>query len=396
MKRRRHHVVGWVAAAATTGALVAGLLAPAQAASAGTPAAAPAPAPAPAPGWQPQRMSVMVQVSSVASQASGVGRLTAVLEDIRLHHRDPSRPGFIQNLVLQDIAPANGDGSQLFTGVLDAVAPYLPGGSRAAFDHVFVGTLLEPPAPAGAPVGWSPYVEGIADPALRSAHLAASTRAVVTFVARYPSVRVDWYLSWEAFLLPLMYADSFAYPVAPRIVPSVLRADYLDYQRRLVAALSGIRPGRAFLWSPALDRSWTQVSVDGQGTVVPQNLRTYVGAVQAATGGRLWLDAQDGLSRPCLEDGGAAGNTIADRVDWFHRLAGMSLTLAALQVNAETFVSPYCPGVSSPAQVLSRLSAYEQAGVPIGPSFDIFGWATIATPQPAPRPAVQWRTGLRG
>ena len=370
-------------------AVVAASLIAGPAATAATTAAAPV-------GWQPQRISVMVQVSSVAAQTNGAARLAAVLDDIRLHHRDSSRPGFIQNLVLQDIAPASGTGSQLFTGVLDVVAPYLPGGTRAAFDHVFVGTLLETPAPAGAPSSWSPYVEGIASPALRSAHLAASTRAAAAFVARYPSIRVDWYLSWEAFLAPLMYADSFAYPTPPRIVPSVLRADYLDYQKRLVAALSGIRPGRAFLWSPALDRSWAQISVDGQGTVVPANLRSYFGAMQSATGGRLWLDVQDGLSRPCLEVGGAAGNTIADRVDWFHRLATMSLPLAALQVNAETFVSPYCPGVSSPAQVLSRLYAYEQGSIPIGPSFDVFGWSAIATPQSAPRPPVRYQLGLTG
>ncbi|MGH1550310.1 hypothetical protein ACRAWB_14515 [Leifsonia poae] len=384
MTRRSASGMRWLAAGGAVAVVAATLLAGPAATAATT---------APV-GWQPQRMSVMVQVSSVASQTGGSARLAAVLEDIRLHHRDPSRPGFIQNLVLQDIAPASGNGSPLFTGVLDAVAPYLPGGPRAAFDHVFVGTLLEPPAPAGAPSYWSPYVEGIASPALRSAHLAASTRAAAAFVARYPSVRVDWYLSWEAFLAPLMYADSFAYPAPPRIVPSVLRADYLDYQKRLVAALSGIRPGRAFLWSPALDRSWAQVSVDGQGTVVPANLRSYLSAVQSATGGRLWLDLQDGLSRPCLEVGGAAGNTIADRVDWYHRLATMGLPLAALQVNAETFVSPYCPGVSQPAQVLGRLYAYEQGSIPIGPSFDIFGWSAIATPQTAPRAAVQWRTGL--
>ena len=387
MTRRRTFRMRWLAAGGAAAVVAASLLT--------GPAASAAIAPTPAPaGWQPQRMSVIVQISSVASQTNGAARLAAVLEALRLHHRDPSRPGFIPPRGRRDIAPASGDGSQLFTGVLDAVAPYLPGSARPAFDRVFVGTLLEPPKPAGAPASWSPYVEGIADPALRSAHLAASTRAAAAFVARYPSVRVDWYLSWEAFLMPLMYADSFAYPAPPRIVPSILRADYLDYQQRLVAALSGIRPGRAFLWSPALDRSWAQVSVDGQGTVVPQNLRSYLGAMQAAAGGRLWLDLQDGLSRPCLEVGGAAGNTIADRVDWFHRLAGMSLPLAALEVNAELFVSPYCPGVSSPSQVLSRLYAYEQAGVPIGASFDIFGWSVLATPQPAPRPAVQWRTGL--
>lgn len=370
----------WVAIVATLGAALA---APAAGAAAAQAAAAARPAsalptftaaPARAVAWQPQRMSLIVGVSSVAQHTDGTARLAAILRDIRANHRDPRKPGFIQSIVLQDIAPSGSYGSPLYTAVLDTLAPYLPGGARASFDTAFVGTLVEPDAPPGAPATWSPYVDGITDSALTSAHLAASARAAAAFAARYPALTYDWYLSWEAFLPALMYADSFAYPQPPRITPSVIRAANLAYQTRLIQKLSAIRPGRAFLWSPALDRSWAQVRVDGQAAVVQQNLQSYFAALRAQTGAALWLDPQDGLSRPCLMVGGAYGNTVADRVEWLQRLAAMRLPVAALQVNSELFASPYCSGASAPAQVLARLSAYQQNGIPIGPSYEIFSW----------------------
>ena len=64
---------------------------------------------------------LMIQVSSL--QETPPSTLKGWLEDIRRDHHNRSRPGYINTVVLQDIADSSG---VLYTAYLDVIAAYLP------------------------------------------------------------------------------------------------------------------------------------------------------------------------------------------------------------------------------------------------------------------------------
>jgi hypothetical protein len=324
--------------------------------------------------WMPERLSLMVQVSSVAGRPAAVADLVAAMAHIRAQHRGAGA-GLVQNLVLQDLT-STAPGSELAVDVLDAIAPYLPGGATPAFDNLFVGTTIEPGPPAGASE-WSPYVEGVLDASLRAAYVHTSAGLARAFVDRYPFVVHHWYLTWEAFLPPMMYADGFP---GQRADPSRIRAAYVELVGEVTAALNAVRGGRAFVWSPAIDRPLVQVRVDGQEQATRTNLTSFfqelVARMQQSTSypRALWLEPQDGLSRPSLMVGGAHNNTVETRIEWFRFLDVLDLGVAALELNAELFTAPSDPDAGNTTAVRARLQAYEGAGIPLGTCFDLDGW----------------------
>lgn len=342
-------------------------------------------------GWQPERMSLMVQPSTIALQGTAaIDQMEMILESIRNRHRDQSGPGYIENLVVTDLASVK-DG-KLLTEVLDRLIPYLPGGEKATFTKAFIGTIGQPDIHALISAGmrsarrnensWDVNVEGIRDGELIDWHVETSIRLGTEFAVRYPGISHDWYLSWEGYFPAIMYSDTKHVQLGMRVKPSLVRAAYLEHQQRLIRALSAIRPNQSYLWSPALDRPWAQVTVDNSEAEVCGNIvehfdalsQVVQGAVVGLVPGRLWFVPQDALSRPHDLVGGAFNNTIETRLEWFAQLSGLDLKIERLEINAELFRTEPCPQYGSPAAVLGRLHAYEQAGVPIGPSFDLNWW----------------------
>jgi hypothetical protein len=353
-------------------------------------------------GWQPQQMSLIVQTSAVGRRgAAALAQLVEIMEDIRLHHRVSGMRGYIANLVIQDIADKRQPGV-LLENELSAILPYFPSGPKEAFDEVFVGTVIEPdclesPEPAvktscqGREATWTPYQEGITDPNVRWAHLQASANIARAFVAFAPNASFHWYITWEAFLPQIMREVNYTAQglVADRIRPAAVRDGYFAYLTQLVRDLSAIRTDRAFMWSPLIDQPWQQLVVDNQTTQFKSNTTSFFSALKSsATGytsyaaqGLIWMAYQDGLSRPCYLTGGAEANTVQSRIQWHQQLSS-AFAFADLSVNAEIFEDSGCPGHGTSDAVLDRLYSYEQAGTPIGASFDLLSWGGIFKNQP--------------
>jgi hypothetical protein len=226
--------------------------------------------------------------------------------------------------------------------VLDQVLPYLPGEPLAAFDDVYVGTL--------------PLPTGTLDPAALSRYLDASEQVARQFVARYPHVRFGWYLSPEAFLPDLANDQS---------------ADSdLTLQLGLIRRLQAVGGDGGFLWSPATGQKLSGMSVAAPAALLHQ-LTGFFAALSSATDGGYRLAVQDTLSRPCLTADSTAGPD--DEAAWIDLLRQADPRMP-VSINADLFPQGGCPEAGSPAQVLSRLYAYEQLGVPLGPCFEIRYW----------------------
>lgn len=336
---------------------------------------------------QPSEMSLMIQVHQFDTEAE-IAQLTSRLKDIRTHHRDPSNDGFIRNLVLTDIGENISGSPVLSTDALDAIAPYLPGGSTPAFDNAFVGTVLEPPVPPGS----SPYIEGILDPEVRAKHLKDSEQIARAFLATYPDAITHWYISWEAFLPELM--RDITYTPTGEVLRdeeehAAIRAAYLDYQTSLINTLRAIAP-RSVMRSPAVDQPLSQLDVDKQREAAAENLSTYFAHLEQNVGtSAIWLVIQDTLGRCFLE-----GNTVETTIAW-HSFIAQHHTFANLAINAETFVTTPTENASCGEdwesnavreKVRKRLLDYDAHGVRLGASFDLDRWyeATHQMPWPSP------------
>ncbi len=290
--------------------------------------------------------AVFLQVSSLAAITPATVRKW--LEAFCAATAEP--PG----LVLQDIASANG---VLLTKYLDAIAPMLPGGSQACFGRVYVGTVDLPWHGAG-----TKYVEGITDPAFRTKYLRLSLTAARRFHARYPYVRNDWYLTYEANLNELYYRD--------------IAASYRLLLTREIDALRSVESGRSVLWSPAF---WYPYSIYRSNTAGMAGLKTHlVGlfqATQRASHGRMHVALQDYVGgSSCLPR--TDRTTPSDAVGWLRFLQSLR-QLNNVSLNVDQFTTKCKTGAivaATPSAVLSRERFYRAAGVTLGPAFELRYW----------------------
>lgn len=324
----------FIAAAVLIGTITIGA-SPASAAPAPTPVPSAATVSAPPKG-------LMIQVSSLSGSTS-TATLKRWLEDIRINH-NRSMPGFINTVVLQDIADKNG---ALYTPYLDVIAPYLPGGATPIFTRAYVGTVDLAFTGAG-----SKYIEGIESAAFRTENINVSRTAATAFKARYPKAVTDWYITYEANLAGFWDAR--------------IEGAYLTYMRDLMTMLSGIRGNRTFLWSPAF---WTQFA-DEPSWALP-DLHANLTDLFTHLPGRLTLDIQDFVG----QSGGAS--SMQSAVSWVRYLKqNWGSYLQNVQMNAEQFRQSADGSIRTgdPAEVAQRERYYRNQGVGLGPAWEIRYW----------------------
>lgn len=285
---------------------------------------------------------LMIQVSSLAGTAPAT--LKMWLEDIRRDHQRRSRTGYINTVVLQDIADSSG---VLYTGYLDVIAPYLPGGATPIFTRAYVGTV---------DLAWtgpgSKYLEGIEDANFRNQNINVSRTAASAFTARYPRVAADWYITYEANLAGFWDAK--------------IEGAYTTYITQLMTSLSGVRANRAFLWSPAF---WTQFA-DEPAWAQP-DLRTNLTHLFTNVPTRLTLDIQDFVG----QSGGAS--SMQSAVSWVRYLQqNWGGYLTKVQMNVEQFrqAADGSITVADPSEVANRETYYHSQNIELGPAWEIRYW----------------------
>jgi len=262
-----------------------------------------------------------------------------------------------RDLVLQDIGGSSG---VLMTAYLDVVAPYLPGGAHACFRRVFVGTADLTWRGAG-----SKYVQGIQDATFRQQNLATSEALAKAFVTRYPTVQVNWYLTYEADLNHLFY-------------PSVEQA-YAALFRPEMQALAAVRPHALFLWSPAFWYPYSAYRTNVVGmTQLAAMLDTLFSTLRSAGGGVGVLALQDFVAGSSCQPP-ANRVTPGDAVGWTRFLIGLH-QIPAVEVNVEQYAincSTGALGAGSPTEVAARESFYASQGLILGPAFETRYWMPL-------------------
>lgn len=332
-------------------------------------------------------LSLMLQVSTTDIRshydATVLPELDHSLARLRADYLAGNRN---RDLVLTDVDDGTST-PQLSRRVLDHVSPFLPGGPTPAFRRVYVGTIGEPSCGNRRGItamkaecssanmsGWNPYVQGITDSAVTAAHIALSAQLATVFRRAYPTVAINWYISWEGFLPTLMRNDQAG------IASAVVRAAYVAYFAALSRVLNTVQPSGAYLWSPALDQPLTQVQVDGQYGTYQANMVSFFQTVRSSAPAitSLRVVVQDGLSRSCLLLGGSYNQTTSSRIIWSQNLRAFATSwLSVGELNAELFTDPACPADGASSAVIARVAQYQNANVPIGTSFDLLSWEPL-------------------
>jgi hypothetical protein len=258
-----------------------------------------------------------------------------------------------RDVVLQSVAGADG---RLFQPYLDVIAPYLPGGTRACFSRAFVGTV---------DLAWTgpgtKYVEGVQDPAFVRRYLALSDVAARAFVTRYPRTRFGWYLSYEADLNQLYYAQ----------VVGAYRSLLTTELRQLRARRSGIA-----MWSPMFAYPYTAYSGNTVGmTQLRSNLVDLFSTLTRNAGGVQQVDLQDFVGGSACQP---AWNRVTpqDAVGWAKFLIGLS-QIPSVMLNVEQFTIDCATGAihaGDPNEIATRTSFYAGRGIALGPAFEIRYW----------------------
>ena len=259
------------------------------------------------------------------------------LEHVRNHHRDPIMPGYVQNLVLDEIGT-----DHISTNQLDVIEPYLPGGRLQAFDNVFVGSHFLKTHP-------DPYGYGMTNANHRWANLKAQKQLWTEFNNRYPHILWHPYINHEGVL------DYFD-------VESI-RQGYEAYLIQSVRDGRKVRPGSAIMWSPA---AW-------EGTpfspLERRKIRQTFQRVKKEDGkGVNWLRLQDMMGR------GRFDISTHDVVAWYKQLK-RSHAFDSLRVNMELFQrTPDGYEAIAQATYRDRYQYYKAKGVPVGASWEMRYW----------------------
>jgi len=298
---------------------------------------------------RPSSPSLMIQLSTLA-QSSSPAQLRRWLQQVCPTGVNPTG-----DLVLQDVADDNG---ALLTSFLDAVVPYLPGGSaQPCFGRVFIGTI-EPqwPGPGNA------YVDGVQDAAFVADYVAKSAAVAKAFVTRYPQVDGNWYVTYEANLNDLYYPQ--------------VSAAYLTLLSTEVPALLSLRPGRKVMWSPAF---WFPYSSYSQNTLgmngLTASLKQLFRALRTAGTGIDVLNLQDYVAGSSCQP---ASNrmTPTDAVKWVRYVQALQ-AVPSVVVNTEQYAMDCATGGivnGSATDVRNREAYYRSQGVTLGPAFELRYW----------------------
>jgi hypothetical protein len=261
-----------------------------------------------------------------------------------------------REVVLQDVAGQDG---RLIQPYLDVIAPYLPGGSRACFSRVFVGTV---------DLAWtgpgSTYTQGVQDAGFRTRYLTLSDAAARAFVARYPRLRINWYLTLEADLNQLYY-------------PAVQQA----YRSLLSTEMANLRAVRraAVMWSPSFAYPYSAYRSNLPGiTQLRANLVDLFATLARTAGGVQYLNLQDFVAGSACEP---AWNrtTPSDAVGWVSFLVGLG-QLPNVELNVEQYAFDCTAGGIGPGnatEIAARTDFYRATGVRLGPAFEIRYWMQI-------------------
>ena len=143
-----------------------------------------------------------------------------------------AKPGYINTIVLQDIADPTG---ALYTSYLDVLAPYLPGGATPAFTRAYVGTVDLAWTGRRLEVPRGHRESGVPEP---ERHEVPRRRECVP--RPLSQVVNSWYITYEANLAGFWDAN--------------LAAAYRSYLVQVTKAFAQVVAKRAVLWSPAF---WT-------------------------------------------------------------------------------------------------------------------------------------------
>ena len=298
---------------------------------------------------RPASPSVMVQLSTLAQVTTPV-ELTSVMQLICTPRVRPTG-----HLVLQDVADSDGT---LLTGLLDALVPFLPGGSvTPCFSRVYVGTL----DPSWDEQG-SIYTEAIQDATFVGDYLRRSHAVAQSFVNRYPQVEPDWYLSYEANLNDLYH------PGVEAGFRSLLAAE--------TASRASLRRDGRVLWSPAF---WYPYDTYRSNIAGMAGLRASLSRLFTTL-----RDAGHPIDDLNLQDFVAGSScqpswnrvTRQDAVGWLRFAAGLD-GAPNVTMNVEQFAFDCASGGvthGDRAEVRARESYYRSQGITLGPAFELRYW----------------------
>jgi hypothetical protein len=308
------------------------------------------------PAAGPSSPSVIVQMSTIAMDYTPA-ELAAMIAQICPAGVNPTG-----QLVLQDVADSSGN---LLTSYIDAIEPYLPGGSpNPCFSSVYVGTA-EPAAWTGS---GSPYIDGVEDPTYVSTWLSASQAVAQQFVADFPNLDIGWYVTYEANLNYLYY-------------PAVL-AGYESLLSSDISSLRALRPGAPVMWSPAF---WWQYSSYHTNTLGMTGLATNLEALFTSlqsVGGLNQIDLQDFVEGSACW-GTANQVTPSDAANWVKFLQGLT-GAPTITINTEQYSWDCSNGGildGNAADVQAREAYYISQGLTLGPAFELRYW--LANHEPA-------------
>lgn len=308
---------------------------------------------------------LFIQVSSLAPTTTPQ-QLQSWLEEVRINHRGVDgksgnpNPGYINDLVIQDIADANGN---LLTNYLDVIAPYLPGGAKKSFDRVFVGTVDLSWSGAG-----SKYIEGIKDKTFQDSNISLSDKAARAFVQRYPTAQINWYITYEANLAGFW--------------DSSIETSYASYIDRLSTTLSAVSPNKTFMWSPAF---WTPLRNEPSWAL--PDLKTNLNHLFTSFKYPIAFNLQDFVG----QSNGVS--TKDDAVAWINYLkTNITKQPASLSVNTEQFIQSPAGAITvgDSNEVPARENYYASQGIKLGPAWEMRYWykrVTSGATAPATAPA---------
>jgi hypothetical protein len=288
---------------------------------------------------------LIIQVSTLSPSVTP-SMLQSWLEQVRQLNNttSKSKTRAIDSLVLQDIADQNGN---LLTNYLDVIAPYLPGGSSPAVSQAYIGTVDLSWTGAG-----SKYIEGIENSSFRTLNINLSKTVAQKFMNRYPSVKTDWYITYEANLSGFWDTN--------------IETSYLAYFNQLIPVLSAVNPGKQFLWSPAF---WTAYQSEPAWAL--PGLQTNLTDLFTKTKTPLTIDLQDFVG----QSGGITTKEEAQAWITYLKQNWQNL-LAGIMINAEQFKQNSNGAIAAgdPVEVPVRENYYYAQSTKLGPAWEIRYW----------------------
>jgi hypothetical protein len=287
--------------------------------------------------------------------------------------------GEIYNLVLTGLCDQSGN---LFEPQLDAIRPYLPGGTLTACDNVYVGTTWKQFSPDTYGLDKSQWYNhyavwgGVLTEAYRWDQINLSVKAWKAFKARYSVPWMHFYLSIEGDL------ESFGHPTLGSRMASAWEALLIELCRQAKA----IEGSRSVLWSPFCWTPYRSVPTTVKGAM-EDRLTLLFHNVESATGmGINALDPQDGV-------GARPGVTFKE--DAAELVKSIRYGFASLRLNVEQFTTTPLGFTASPT--VAREAWYASQGISPGACWELRYWyqnivAVPPTPPPPAYPKIEYLT----